>query len=145
MSGKKTRFGPGGLTPMTRGQTGRALAGLAALGFLGTAVLHGSGTSVVRLAEGGPGVLRQVLPALWLAFSLDLTVVGLIVAVTAFRPDTSSRAILVVASACPFGAAALQLRYIGFVPPTAILITVGLLTMAGAAALPPPPGSKGRA
>jgi len=130
---------------MTRGQAGRALAGLAALGLLGTAVLHGSGTSVVRLAEESPGVLRKVVPALWLAFSFDLTVVGLIVAVTAFRPDTSSRAILVVASACPFAAAALQLHYIGVVPSTAIPIAVGLLTMAGAAALPPPPSLKGRA
>lgn len=129
---------------MTRLRVGRAVSGLAALGFLATAVLHGSGTSVVRLAQESPGVLRQVVPALWLAFSVDLSVVGLIVAIAAFRPAASSRSILAVASACPLSAAGLQVRYIGFVLPTAILITVGLLTLAGAAVLPPPPGLKGR-
>jgi hypothetical protein len=123
---------------MTRGRVARLLTGLAALGFLGTAGLHSTGyDSIVRLASDVPGVMGQVMPALWLVFSFDLTVLGLIVGVLALRPGDVARPILMIAALCPLGAAGLQIRFIGFVPPTALLITLGVLTLASAATWPP--------
>ena len=122
---------------MTREKAARLLTGLAFLGFLATAVLHCTGyASVARLARDVPGIMGQVMPALWLAFSLDLTVLGLIVGVLALRPEDVARPILVIAAICPLSAAALQLRFIGFVPPTAILIALGILTWVSAAVWP---------
>ena len=129
---------------MTRNRVARLLTGLAGLGFVGTAALHSTGyDSIVRLAKDVPGVMGEVMPALWLAFSFDLTVLGLIVGILAIRPAQVARPILVVAALCPFGAAGLQLQYIGFVPPTAILIALGVLTWAGAAVWPGRSGASG--
>jgi hypothetical protein len=123
---------------MTRHQVGRIVAGLAAVGFLGTAGLHSTGyDSVSQLATEITSDLGLVMPALWLIFSLDLAVIGLIVAAVAYRPAPPGRPILVIAAACPLGAAALQLRFIGFVFPTAILLAVGALTLTAAAVLAP--------
>ena len=69
---------------------------------------------------------------LWLAFSFDLAVLGLIIGVLVARPRDVARPILVIAALCPFSAAGLQLSFIGFVPPTAILIVLGVVTWAGA-------------
>lgn len=81
--------------------------------------------------------MAPVIPALWLVFALDLAVLGVIVALVAWRPSPVGRLILPVAVLSPLGAAGLQLRTIGFVPPTAILLTLGLLTMAAAVVLVP--------
>ena len=123
---------------MTRGQAARLTAGAAAIGFLGTAMLHSTGyDSIARLTKQVPGVWSQVMPALWLAFSIDLTVLGLIVGVLALRPSDVARPILVIVALCPLCAAGLQLKFIGFVPPTGFLLALGILTCAAAAAWPP--------
>jgi hypothetical protein len=123
---------------MTRMRRGSIITGIAAVGFLGTAVLHSTGYSwITQLAEQSPGVLRTLAPALWLSFALDLVVIGLILAVLAVRPCAIARPLLVVASLCPIGAAMLQLRFLGFVPPTGILFGVGALTLVAAAVTPP--------
>jgi hypothetical protein len=70
-------------------------------------------------------------------FSLDLLILGLIVAVVASRPTAPGRMILVIAALSPLAAAGLQLRFIGFVPPTAILLGLGALTLAAGAVLQP--------
>lgn len=65
---------------MTRDRGARLLAGVAALGFLGTAVLHSTGyQSIVHVAKDVPGTLGQIMPSLWLVFSIDLTVLGVVV------------------------------------------------------------------
>ena len=118
---------------MKRGQVGRIVAGISALGFFGTAALHSTGyPSITRLATGVPGMFGAAMPALWLAFSIDLTVVGVVVALVAIRPGPAARLILGVAAACPLGAAGLQIRFIGFVTPTAILLAVGFVTLTAA-------------
>jgi hypothetical protein len=123
---------------MRRQQLARIVAGFAAIGFLGTAALHSTGyDSVAQLAAEVPSDLAPVMPALWLVFSLDLTIVGLIVAAVAYRPAPPGRLVLVIAAFCPLGAAALQLLFIGFVPPTALLLTVGALTLGAAVLLAP--------
>lgn len=125
---------------MTRLAVGRTLTGLAALGFLATAGLHSTGyDTVTQLAAEVPFDLGPVMPALWLMFSIDLAIIGLIVATVAYCPVPLARLILVIAAFSPLGAAGLQLRFIGFVPPTAILLAVGALTLGAAAVLPPRP------
>lgn len=122
----------------TRASRARLLTGLSSLGFLGTALLHGTGyPSIARLAEDVPGPMGRIMPGLWLIFSIDLTVLGLILVVVAGRPGPAARPVLAVAALCPLAAAGLQLWLIGFVPPTALLLAVGTLTLIGAMAWPP--------
>jgi hypothetical protein len=82
--------------------------------------------------------MGDVMPALWLVFSSDLVVLGLIVGALALRPSEVARPILTIAALCPIIAAGLQLWFIGFVPPTALLIALGVLTLLSAASWPRP-------
>lgn len=117
-----------------RVRAGRVLAGLAALGCFATAALHSTGyPSIARLATGLPGMMGAAMPAVWLGFSLDLTVIGAVIGLLAIRPGPGARLILGVAALCPLGAAGLQLRFIGFITPTAILLTLGFMTLTAAA------------
>lgn len=121
---------------VTRENLGRIFAWAAAAGFVGTAVLHGTGyRAVATLAAGSPGGLDALVPAMWLAFSLDLAVVGLIIAVVAWKRSRDGGLILALGSLCPFGAAVLQIVFLGFIPPTAILLVVGGVTLAAAGLL----------
>ena len=119
---------------MRADRMGRVVAGISAAGFLGTAALHGTGyPSIARAASGVHGVLGAAIPALWLMFSLDLFVLGLVVGTVAARPGRSARLILGLAALCPLGAAGLQIHFIGFVAPTAVLLAVGVTTAAASA------------
>lgn len=123
---------------MTRIRRARALALLTSLGYLGTAALHGTGYgSIVRLSADGPDLVGRLMPALWLAFSSDLVVLGVIIGVVALQPTSVARIVLPIAAVCPLVVAGLQVHFIGFVPPTAILIGIGVLALAAAAAWPP--------
>jgi hypothetical protein len=122
---------------MTRRQVGSVITAVAAIGFLATAAYHSSGySSIVRAAAEAPERVRSLLPMLWLGISFDFTVVGLILAVVAFCPGGPARIILALAAICPFAAAGLQIHFIGFIPPTAILLGVGVVTLVGAIILP---------
>jgi hypothetical protein len=122
---------------MTRRNAGSIVAGVAALGFFGTAALHSTGyKAITELSMGTAPELQAVAPALWLVFSFDLVVLGLIVGIIAFRPSSSGRLILVVVALGPISAAGLQIRFLGFVPPTAILLGIGALTLVAAGVLP---------
>lgn len=122
---------------MTRHRAGSAIAGVAAMAYLVSAGLHSTGYGmIVRMAEQAPPDLGTLAPAMWLAFSLDLTVVGLIVGAVAIRPSRWGRLILVIAALCPIGAAGLQLKFLGFIPPTALLLGTGGLALLAAGVLP---------
>lgn len=122
---------------MTRQKLGRILAGMAAFGFIGTAILHYTGyDSIIQLAEKGPEELQVLVPALWLSFSINLIIPGTIVAVIAFRPSRLSRLILIILALCPISAAILQILFLGFIPPTAILFADGILAIVAAGILP---------
>lgn len=119
---------------MTRRRIGTALTVVAALAFFATAGIHSTGySSVTALTADASPDLAALVPALWLAFSMDLVVVGLIVGVVAFGTVRGGRPILFCAALNPLGAAGLQVYYLGFIPPTAVLLTVATLTLAAAA------------
>lgn len=122
---------------MTRRRIGSMIGGVAAMGFIATAVLHSTGfRAVTRLSQTAAAELRALVPALWLVFSFDLVILGLIVAVVTFRPSAPGRIIVATAALCPIGAACLQLWFLGFVPPTAILFGIGALALTSAGILP---------
>ena len=126
---------------MTRLQIGRWLTWATSLAFLATAALHGSGyRSMVSLSRDLPGTLGKLVPMLWLVFSSDLVILGLIIGVVAMRPSRTARPVLALAALCPLVVAAMQLLSIGFVPPTALLIGVGVLALVSAALLRPETG-----
>jgi len=121
---------------MNRNHTGRIVAGVAAAGFITTAAWHATGyTTVTRLAEQAPDDLRPLIPALWLAISIDLTIAGLIVAIVAVRPTPVGRIIVAIAAMMPLAIAGLQMAYLGFIPPTVLLLLDGALALAAAATL----------
>lgn len=123
---------------MTRRKTGSILAGVGCLGFLATAWLHSTGyDSVSEAAADMPSDLGALMPALWLMFSFDLVFFGLIVGVIAYRPPATARIILWIAALAPLATAGLQLRFLGVIPPTAILIVLGAITFAAGAFLGP--------
>ncbi len=122
---------------MTRRQAEAVIAGIAAIGLLGTAPLHSAGySSVVRASAQAPEMVRGLLPMPWLQIGFDFAVLGILVGVVAFRPGGPARIILVVAAICPLATAGPQIRFIGFIPPTAILIGVGIVTLIGAMIAP---------
>ena len=111
---------------MSRGKIGRLMTAVAAGGAVATAALHATGyPSVVRLSSAIQGRLGAAIPALWLAFSTDLAVLGLIMGVVAVRPGRGARLIVGIASLCPLSAAALEVLFLGVMPPTLILLAVG--------------------
>ncbi|MDH3292163.1 MAG: hypothetical protein OEO20_11005 [Gemmatimonadota bacterium] len=123
-----------------RKRLGSILGACSALGFVLTAGLHATGyRSVTDLARQGPEDLRTLVPALWVSFSTDLVVTGLIVLVVVWRRSTASSLVLTIAGFIPAIAAGLQIAYLGFIPPTAILIALALVTWAAAMVLPAVP------
>ena len=54
------------------------------------------------------------------------------VAAVALRPCGGSWVVVGLAGLCPLGAAVLQIVYLGFVPPTALLLGIALLAFAAA-------------
>jgi hypothetical protein len=119
-----------------RKRLGSILGTASAVGFLATAGLHGTGYAAVSgVAREGPEDLHTLVPMLWVAFSADLVVIGVIVLVVAWWRNTASSLVLIAAGCMPAIAAGLQIAYLGFVPPTAILIALAVLTWAAAIAM----------
>jgi hypothetical protein len=115
---------------------GRILAAATSVGFFAVAALHGSGyAGISRMASGAGDDLRVLVPMLWVSFSVDLTVLGLIVAVAALRPNRALRIPVALAGVVPAAAAVLQIVSMGFIPPTAILIALAVLTWTAAVTL----------
>jgi len=115
---------------------------LTGLGFFATAGIHLTGLDSIRaLAAQGPSDLEALAPALWISFSLDLVVLGLILLVVAIRPIGPARLVVAICGLAPLGAACLQLCYLGFIPPTAILLTIAVLAFGSAALIGDTPHS----
>lgn len=121
---------------MTRERVGSALCLLTAVLLLVTAAFHHTGFGYVsRLASDAAPELRALVPPLWLAFSASLIVLALIAALIGRRPSTGHRAMLLVIALFPAAAAALPIRYIGFMLPTVILLTDASVAVAAAVLL----------
>lgn len=122
---------------MTRQRAAQILAGTAAVGFFVGAGLHTSGyASVILLAQQGPAGLASLVSALWLAFTAGMVVLGMIVTLVALGRVGGACAVLLCAAGFPLATAVLQMRFLGFIPPVAILSTIGALSIAAAVALP---------
>jgi hypothetical protein len=127
---------------MSRRRIGTSLTVAAAVAFIATAGLHATGyDSVTALAEQAAGDLASLVPMLWLGFSVDLVVLGLVIGAVALR-GAGGRLILTFTALCPLAAAGLQVRFLGFIAPTAILLAVTVLTLAAAAVRPPERASR---
>ena len=105
------------------------------LGFFVAAGLHaGRYSRISAFAGKGPEGLLPLVQLLWVSFSAGLVVVGVIVFVTIWRFTPLSRWVLLVAGFLPAINAGLQVAYLGFVWPTAILVSLALVTWAAAIA-----------
>jgi len=121
---------------MKRRTVGSALAWLTAALFIATAAIHHTGFSgVSALAAETGGDVAILMPMLWLFFSIELVILGAVAAVIARRPSADHGTILMLLALVPGAAAVLQLVYIGFIPPTAILLFDALVAIAAGTAL----------
>lgn len=116
---------------MTRSRAAAVLAWTAGWGFLAVAALHGSAYGrIMAMAEGAPETIRRVLSVLWLSGSADLVAFGLVVMVMA--RGSGGGAVIGLAALSPLAVAVLQVVFMGFVPPTAMLLALAGLTLAAA-------------
>lgn len=91
---------------------------------------------MIRLSRAGPAELQRIVPALWISFSLDLLVFGLLFALVGVIVPPGGRPIALLLSLPPLFAAVLQLVYLGFIPPTAILLFDVALALAASFSAP---------
>ena len=79
-----------------------------------------------------PAGIRPLLAGLWVAIGVSLMLAALLV--LAVRPLGAyrRRAILFIAALTPFSIAAVQLIYVGFIPPTALLLLDVVVIVAAA-------------
>ncbi len=122
---------------VTRQESASKLAGAAAVALILTAAIHATGLPRFdRLAAEAGGALAVFVPLLWIAFSIDLVALGIIAAIIAARPGPYGRLVLLTLALPPLAAAMLQVLYLGFILPTAILLLDTVLLVAAAIATP---------
>ncbi len=122
---------------MTSPKTASLLAWIAAILYIITAVWHQSGlSSITALAATGPAGLQPLVPALWVAFGVSLVLLALIIMACARSTSPDRRAILALAALGPLSGAVLQIVYLGFIPPTALLLLDTAVGFAAAVAVP---------
>jgi len=118
---------------MTRRYLAEISAYVSAAMLLGTAAWHQSGyASVTRLAAQGSSALEPLMAALWVYFALALVLTAGLVLVVARVGAPNRAAVLSIAALSPVAGAALQLVYLGVIPPTALLLADGLLIVISA-------------
>ena len=122
---------------MTRHRIAQVLAGVSAFGFFLAAGLHTAGyRQVVLQAEQGFSGLGSLVAALWLAFDAAMVVLGGIVTVVALGRVARARWVLTLAGSFPFVTVLLQLHFLGFTRPTAILSTIAAVSFGAAIVCP---------
>ena len=103
-------------------------ATVAAVLLFATAAWHLSGTEAV--ASSAPSELQPLIKALWLAAGISLLLAGLLVVAVTLLLIARRRALLWIAALTPLSIAVLQLIYLGFIPPTALLLLDTLVVVA---------------
>ena len=121
---------------MTGTNVGVTLTWLTAVVFIATAAIHLSGFPEIQaLARETGGDVADLMPPLWLFFSIDLVILGTVAGVMARTPTATHGVILCLLGLVPAAAAVLQIGYIGFIPPTAILFFDTLVAIAAGLAM----------
>jgi hypothetical protein len=100
--------------------------------FVASGALHLSGFGQINaLAQSGtPDDVHVLLPAMWVAFGVDLVVMGLIVAAIGYENSTGGRFALAAVALGTCAGAVAQLTFFGFIAPTALLLLDGALAIA---------------
>lgn len=119
---------------MTRQRLGNILIYTTAGLLVASGGLHLSAYAQINALAQSSGVteLHALVPVLWLVMGVDLVTVGLIVGLVAFENSNGGRYVLFAVAICPLGAALLQMVYLGFIAPTALLLLDGAMAIASA-------------
>lgn len=105
---------------MTRERMAKLSASIGAALLCGTAVFHMTGYGfVVGLATPD---LRPIVAAVWVAGGISLVLAAVLAIVATPLFVTRRAAFLILAALTPLSIAVLQLVYLGFIPPTALLL-----------------------
>lgn len=126
---------------MDQRQAASVTATVAAALLVATAAWHLSGTEAV--ASSTPAELQPLMKALWLAAGTSLLLTALLVVAVTPVFIVRRRALLWIAALTPLSIAVLQLIYLGFIPPTAMLLLDALVVAAAGQLAPkrtPTPG-----
>ena len=119
---------------MTHVRLTRIFSWASAIGFLLVAALHGSAYGrVLGMAREAPDPVRRILSVLWLGGSGDFVALGLVLAAVAGTGGRTGALVTAFAALSPLAIAALQTTFLGFSPPTAMLLVLGALTLVAAA------------
>lgn len=132
---------PAALTPQApfRERLATAALVLAALLLLAVAVFHFTGYFTASLAAQNSGLspwFQQAFRALWLGFSLQGVVLGLVVLLAALRPRWVSPPVAVICGLLPVVNGILLFHFLASALGTSVLILTALLLVTGAALRP---------
>ena len=113
---------------MTKDRAATLSASLGVALLFGTTVLHMMGyTSVVSRA---PADLQPIVGAAWVAGGVSLILAALLAIAATPLFVVRRRAFLAIAALTPLSLAVLQIAYLGFIPPTALLLVDAALLLA---------------
>jgi hypothetical protein len=117
---------------MDRSKIANLLIGATAVMLVVTGVLHSAAYGQVSRMAGSVGSadVQALLPLLWTVFGIDLIGLGVVVAVVGLENSNGGRWVLFASAICPIGAAIGQMVFLGFEPPTALLLLNGALAIA---------------
>ena len=115
---------------MTKERVATVSASIGAALLFGTAGFHLTAYSSVVAKT--PTDLRPLVSALWVAGGASLIISALLAVAVTPLFIVRRRALLIIAALTPVSMAALQIIYLGFLPPTALLfLDAGVLVFAG--------------
>jgi hypothetical protein len=115
---------------MTKERVAPVTAAIGAGLLFATAGFHLSAYSTV--VAQAPTDLRPLMSAMWVASGVSLIIAALLAIAASPLFIVRRRALLVIAALTPFSIAAVQIAYLGFLAPTALLIVdTAVLLVAG--------------
>jgi hypothetical protein len=115
---------------MTKERVATLTASIGAGLLFGTAGFHLSASSTV--VSRAPADLQPLMAACWIAAGASLVIAALLAVAVTPLFIVRRRALLGIAAVTPVSIAVLQIAYLGFLPPTALLLLdAGVLVLAG--------------
>ena len=117
---------------LTPSRLARWLSRATGIGLLLIGIIHGLGyLKVSPLAGSISDDFREILRVLWLSFAVHYFALGGMVLIGA-GGRRGSWGLLALAAAAPLLDGLLQISFLGFIPPTAILLVVAAIGLAAA-------------